>query len=141
MNKNTLRLLGAGSLLALVLILSYSFRSGDPVDDANHPVQVTDANFDEMVSEGVVLVDFWAIWCRPCRMMTPVIDSLAVKMDGRAVIGKLDVDKNRITTTRFGVSSIPTIIIFKDGKELKRFTGLTQEATLVSEMQDALKEA
>lgn len=138
--KNALRVLSALMLVALVIFPFSSFSDGIPADNANHPIQITDASFDETIASGVVLVDFWAIWCRPCRMMTPVIDSLAVKMEGRAVIGKLDVDHNKAVTQRFGISSIPTIIIFKDGKAVKRFVGVVSEASLIAALEELTPE-
>ena len=104
-------------------------------------VEVTDASFAEFTGTGVVLVDFWGEMCPPCRVQGPIVDKVAGQFAGRATVGKLDVGSNPRVPTDFGVMYIPTLMIFRDGKELKRFTGLTQEATLVSELQDALKEA
>jgi len=102
---------------------------------------VTDANFAELTGKGVALVDFWAERCPPCRVQGPIVEKVAEKLAGRATVGKIDVDSNRRVPTEFGIMYIPTIIIFKDGKELKRFTGLTQEAVLVSELEEALGQA
>jgi thioredoxin 1 len=138
MKSKLLRFSTATMLMLLVAVPFSSFTGSAPADDRNRPIHITDATFDETISKGVVLVDFWAIWCRPCRMMGPVLDSLAVKMEGRAVIGKLDVDHNKQTTRRFGVSSIPTIIIFKDGQAVKRFVGVTSESTLIATLESLL---
>jgi thioredoxin 1 len=105
---------------------------------AETAVEVTDANFAELTGKGVALVDFWAERCPPCRMQGPIVDRLLGQFAGRATIGKLDVDSNRRVPTEFGLMYIPTLIVFRDGKELKRFTGLTQEATLVSDLEKAL---
>lgn len=85
----------------------------------------TDQNFDEMVlkNKGPAMVDFWATWCGPCQMAEPVIDALADDYVGKIVIGKLDVDANQKMAAQFGVVSIPTVILFKDGKEVGRKTG------------------
>lgn len=85
----------------------------------------TDSNFDELVvkSKTAVMVDFWAPWCGPCQMAGPVIDELADEYKGKIVIGKLDVDDNQQTAGKFGVMSIPTVILFKDGKEVARKVG------------------
>ena len=91
---------------------------------------ITDANFDETIKDGVVLVDFWATWCPPCRTQGPIVEKVAAAYAGKAVVGKLDVDKNKATTKRFGIKGIPTLIIFKDGKEVQRFVGLRKEADL-----------
>lgn len=101
--------------------------------------EVTDANFAEITGKGAVLVDFWSERCPPCRMQGPIVDSLAKKFAGRAMVGKLDVDANRRTAGRFRIMYIPTLIIFKKGKEVKRLVGLQQEATLASALEEALK--
>ena len=76
-------------------------------------VEITDSNFNDVVNNGVVLVDFWAEWCGPCRMIAPMIEELASEYDGKATIGKLDVDNNQESSVKFGVRSIPTLLIFK----------------------------
>ena len=94
-------------------------------------IEVNDSNFSAEVLEErePVLVDFWAEWCAPCRMMTPVIDSVAEQYFGRARVVKLNVDDNPNTAQRFGIKGIPTFIVFKDGKEVERLVGATtQEA-------------
>ena len=75
----------------------------------------TDSNFDDVTKQGVVLVDFWAEWCGPCRRLAPTVDQLATDFDGRAVVGKLNVDDNPKVAERFQVRGIPTLLLFKDG--------------------------
>lgn len=88
-------------------------------------VHFSDDNFDQKVlkSDKPVLVDFFAVWCGPCQMAAPIIDQLSDDYAGRVVIGKLDVDESNATAAKFGVMSIPTVILFKDGKEVERKVG------------------
>ena len=91
----------------------------------NEPVHVSDANFDETLKNNkVALIDFWAGWCGPCRALAPTIEELARDYDGKAFIGKLDVDENPKTAECYQVFSIPTMIVFKDGCEVERLVGL-----------------
>lgn len=100
---------------------------------------LTDSTFDATVSSGVTLVDFWAPWCPPCRMQGPIVEKLAESFDGKAVVAKVNVDEEAQSATKFGVSNIPTLVILKDGKEVKRFVGLQQEAELASVLDGFLK--
>jgi thioredoxin 1 len=89
------------------------------------PFHLTDANFDETIKKNkLVLVDFWANWCGPCRALAPTIEELAKENSGKVLIGKLDVDENSATASRFQVFSIPTMIVFKNGVEADRLVGL-----------------
>jgi thioredoxin 1 len=102
-------------------------------------LELTDANFEaEVISADTpVLVDFWAEWCMPCRMLAPTIDELANEFKGKVKVGKVDTDANREITVKYGINAIPTIILFKDGEVLKKFVGMTNKA----DMTDALTEA
>lgn len=95
---------------------------------------ITDANFDSEVIKSTipVLVDFWAVWCGPCRMQEPIIEELAREMEGKAKIGKLNVDENPTTAQNFGIMSIPSLLVFKGGQVVKQFIGVQSKATLVS---------
>jgi thioredoxin 1 len=91
---------------------------------ADNIVYLNDDNFTQTTASGVTLVDFYADWCGPCRMMEPVLHQLADEMKGRAKIAKLDIESAQSTTANFDVTSIPTLIIFKDGKEMNRIVGV-----------------
>ncbi len=95
-------------------------------------VQVTDQNFETTVgaSQQPVLVDFWATWCAPCKMLKPVIEELAAEYKGRVTLAELDVDANPNTASKFGVLSIPTLILFRGGKPAQRIVGYQQKSTL-----------
>lgn len=100
-------------------------------------MEVTDGNFEQEVekSTGLAVVDFWATWCGPCRMIAPMLDELAKEYDGRAKVLKLDVDSNVRTAARFQVRSIPTILFFKDGKLVDQVIGAVPKPTLVAKFE------
>ncbi len=92
-------------------------------------VKVTDADFDSKVESGVQLVDFWATWCGPCKMIAPVLEELAADYEGKADILKLDVDENPSTAAKYEVMSIPTLIVFKDGQPVDKLLVSNQKKT------------
>jgi len=104
------------------------------------PVAVTDSNFDQMVlqAETPVLVDFWAPWCRPCQMIAPVLDELVGEYDGKLSIVRMDVDQNSKTATKYSVMSIPTLLIFKQGKPISHMVGFRPKAELKRNLDAAL---
>ncbi|MBS7644647.1 thioredoxin [Candidatus Bathyarchaeota archaeon] len=95
------------------------------------PLILTDSNFNEEIAKHhLIVVDFWASWCGPCRMMAPIIESLAKEYAGRIVFGKLNVDENPATSRKFGIMSIPTLIIFRDGQISDKIIGAVPKTVL-----------
>jgi thioredoxin 1 len=103
------------------------------------PVAITDAGFSEAIASGVVLVNFWAPWCAWCRRLAPTIDKLAADYDGKAVVAKINTDENRGSPGRYGVRGLPTVIVFKDGKEFAKLVGFRPEKDLRAVLDAALK--
>ncbi len=103
-------------------------------------VELTDANFDEIVlkSDKPVLVDLWAEWCGPCRMVGPIVEELAKEYEGKAVVGKLNVDNNPNVSMKFGVRSIPTLLFFKGGQMVDRQVGMVPKAVLEGKLKAQL---
>ena len=96
----------------------------------NKPIILSDANFAHEIKHGVVLVDFWATWCGPCRRQGPIVEELAREFAGKVKVCKLDVDHNKEVSAKYYIRSIPTIIIFKDGKVMERLVGLRTKSEL-----------
>lgn len=115
-------------------------RCKTPLDVSNAPVAVTDANFSTTVQSSPlpVLLDMWAAWCPPCRMIAPTIDQLAAEMAGRVRVGKLNVDENPMTAARFNVSSIPTLLVLKGGREIDRIVGVQPKAEIARRLERAI---
>jgi thioredoxin 1 len=104
-----------------------------------HVVQVIkDDAFDKDVESGLTLVDFWAEWCMPCRMQAPIMEEVAKDLGDKVTVGKLNVDENPETAMRFGITGIPTSILFKDGQEVRRFVGVQSKQTLVKAIEGSL---
>ncbi len=103
-------------------------------------LEFTDANFAQEVinSDVAVLVDFWAEWCMPCKMLAPTVEELARDYSGKLKVGKVDTDSNREISLAHGISAIPTLILFKDGKVVKRLVGMQQKADLVENIDEIL---
>jgi thioredoxin 1 len=103
-------------------------------------IAITDANFDEIVlkSDKPVLLDFWAEWCGPCRMVGPFVEQIAEEFEGKAVVGKVDVDSNPGVASKFGIRNIPTILFFKNGEVADKQVGAVPKATLVSKLEALL---
>ena len=99
-------------------------------------LELTDSNFENEVinSDQPVLVDFWAEWCMPCRMLAPTIEELAGEYQGKVKVGKVDTDANRDISVKYGISAIPTIILFQNGEAVRKFVGVTSKQDLKAEL-------
>ena len=104
------------------------------------PITFTDDNFESEViaSDIPVLVDFWAEWCGPCKMIAPAIEELAAEFDGKAKIGKLDVDNNQLVASKYGIRSIPSLLIFKSGEVVEQIVGAVPKGAIHSKLQTAV---
>jgi len=107
------------------------------------PVPISDATFEQEVlkADKPVLVDFWATWCGPCRLIAPVLEEIAAEKSDQLKIAKLDVDANPVSAGRFGVRAIPTMIVFKDGKEAQRLVGYMPKEKLLQQLGQYIKAA
>ncbi len=104
------------------------------VADHEKVLTLTEANFQQKTKNKVVLVDFWASWCAPCRMMAPVLNDVASELNGNSHVGKVDIQQYQSLANQFKVRSIPTLILFKNGKEINRFVGIKSKEFLLKEI-------
>jgi thioredoxin 1 len=103
---------------------------------ARKAIEITDANFEQLIqSDKPVLIDFWAEWCGPCRMVGPVVEELASEYEGRAIVGKLDVDANPQVSGKLGVRSIPTLLVFKNGQLIDKQIGAVPKHVLAQKLE------
>jgi thioredoxin 1 len=101
-------------------------------------LEINSSNFDSETSSGVTLVDFWAPWCAPCRMQGPIIEKIADKFAGKTKVGKCNTDEEQTLAIKLGIKSIPTLILFQNGKEIERFIGLQTEHTLIEKINNLI---
>ncbi|OAV68872.1 Thioredoxin-M [Bacteroidales bacterium Barb4] len=102
-------------------------------------LEITDANFEEQLNAGKPLVlDFWAEWCGPCRMVGPIIDELAAAYEGRVTVGKVNVDESDEVVSRFGIRNIPTVLFFKDGQAADKLVGVNTKDTFIEKIEALL---
>lgn len=127
-----------GVIVALIVILFFVAKRKlskiEQVPDSQKIITLTDQNFANQTKNKLILVDFWAPWCAPCRMMAPVLNELSNDLD-KAFVGKLDVEKNQGIAAKHNVRSIPTLVVFKNGKEVDRFVGVKNKDFLLKKMQ------
>jgi thioredoxin 1 len=132
----TLGILGVFLLLIVFLVFraKRQMKHLKDIKDSDKVKILTDQNFSARTKTGSVLVDFWASWCMPCKLMVPVLNELAEETDGKVTIAKLNVDEAKATAAKFSVRSIPTLILFKNGKEVHRFVGVKTKDYLLKEL-------
>ena len=123
------------AFLASFFLNYYKMKKTPVVEDNGKIKKLSDQNFEHQIKSGIMLVDFWATWCMPCKMMAPVLNDLSEELTGNASVGKLDVDQNRAASAKYGVRSIPTLVLFKNGKEINRFVGVKTKDFLLKEIQ------
>lgn len=126
--------------LILVLAVFYLFarskmKNIPVVEDSENILTLTDKNFQHQTKNRTVLVDFWAGWCVPCRMMAPVLNNLAEELNGNAFVGKIDVEQYQGLANKFKIRNIPTMVLFKNGKEVERFVGIKTKDFLIKQIQ------
>jgi thioredoxin 1 len=136
----------AFTLLALLIAVSACSRQTSPSGNnggmfKDGDLILTDANFDQEVAQSTepVLVDFSATWCGPCRLLAPTVDALASEYHGRVKVGKVDIDQNPAVTEKYGISSIPALLVFKNGEVVDRVIGVQSKENLASMLNDALQ--
>ena len=110
----------------------------DPENESDAVLKLNDQNFKKTIAKGVTLVDFWAPWCGPCKMVAPVVAEIADEMKDQAKIGKLNVDVSKKTASEFGIRSIPTLIVFKDGNPVQQFVGVKSKGALLKAIKSQL---
>jgi thioredoxin 1 len=139
--KDAYWLLAVIIVMAAVLIAQRTYFRGSSQAEEGKIKHLNENTFSKEISTGVVLVDFWATWCKPCVAMEPVLDSIAGIYENRAWICKVDIDKNRELAKENRINVIPTMVIFKDGVETSRFSGIQEISTLAAAIDQALAPA
>jgi len=121
----------AGLILAYIVYMFIRNRNRMKKPPSENVKILTDGNFNATIKKGVSLVDFWAAWCGPCRVQGPIVDEIADEIGDKANICKLDIDQHKKTAGQLGIQSIPTILIFKDGKMVQKFVGVKSKPILI----------
>lgn len=127
--------------VALVAYIAWSYRKLQKAPPpADHPniKNLTQNNFRQLAGGGLILVDFWAPWCSPCKLVAPILNEIADEQSGKLRIGKVNVDNQQALAVKYKVRNIPTLVLFKNGKEVKRFVGLKPKKALMTELAEYL---
>ena len=122
------------SFFILRFITMAKMKNKPMVADHVKVLTLTDKNFQQQTKNKVVLVDFWATWCAPCRMMAPVLNDVASELTGNSLVGKINIEQHQTLAQKFNVRSIPTLILFKNGTEINRFVGIKSKDFLLKEI-------
>ncbi len=126
-----------GIIILFIIFVAFNYLKikNMPVPEDNENVKVlNEKNFQTMINKGLFLVDFWAPWCGPCKMIAPTLNSIAETESDKVTIAKVNVDEEKQISAKYGIRSIPTLIFFKDGKEVKRISGIRSKKQLVAEI-------
>lgn len=135
MNISVIIIIGLIGTFGIYIFYSFRKMNNMPMVSDHAKIKIlTDQNFQNQIKTGVTLVDFWAEWCMPCKMMAPVLNTAAEELNGNATIGKINIEQHSAMATKYKVRSIPTLILFKNGKEINRFVGGKTKDFLLKEI-------
>lgn len=129
--------IGLGVLLLLIVWVAYNYRRMKNVKDTppSKDIRILESkNFKTTIKRGKVLVDFWAPWCAPCKMIAPTLNEIAEEQKGKITIAKVNVDKQQALAQKYGIRNIPTMILFENGKEIKRIMGVKPKKSILKEV-------
>lgn len=127
-------LISFAAILIIALIVLNRFKKAPMVENHEKILVLTDQNFNQSIQNKMVLVDFWAEWCMPCKVMAPILNDLSAELPEGKFIGKIDIEKYPKMSQKYGIRGIPTLVLFQNGKEIDRFVGVKQKAFLKSKM-------
>ncbi len=130
-------ILGILGIFIVLAVVNYRKMKNMPMpEDDKNIVKLTSGNFKKNTSSGLVLVDFWASWCGPCKMIAPTLNSIAQTESDKVQVAKVNIDEEKQLATQFNIRSIPTLLFFKDGKEVKRISGIKSKKFIVSQINE-----
>jgi len=134
---NTTLIIVLAGLAVFIYYIYYNYKkmkNAPQIEDNDKITHLNDKNFQQEIGQGLILVDFWADWCMPCKLLGPILNETAAEIKGDARIGKLNVEESRLTASKYNVRSIPTMILFKNGKEINRIVGVKQKDFLLKQL-------